>query len=208
MSTVNVRHCNRWSCPEILAYFSNTKPLIKEINPIIWWPVFLQSLWPWTQYRTDSHRMSRVRMFSSKEVNVVGVNVRWSDRRFALERVPLHAQCSTYTTHTLMDDVSRLACLCLCSTLLSVSRRANRRAVSHKYFQSPLWKRVVMGNDVRYSTPASVGQTKPRRNSTTQSRMCTGKDTRGYLSARSSTRKTDFYWSRDSQPAMYVSWRT
>ncbi len=87
-----------------------------------------------------------------------------------------------------MDDVSRLACLCLCSTLLSVSRRANRRAVSHKYFQSTRWKRFVMGNDVLYSTPASVGQTKPGRNSTTQSRMCSGKDTRGYLSARSSTR--------------------
>jgi hypothetical protein len=71
---------------------------------------------------------------------------------------------------------------------VSISFLAKRRAVSHKPFQSPRWKRLAL-EMICLTLPRRVdGQSKAGRNCATQSKMCAAKESRGYLSARSSTR--------------------
>ena len=124
---------------------------------------------------------------------------------FALQRAPRRAQCSAYTTRACID-VSCLARLCLRLALVSVSRRAKRRhsacrahmwhsaclrhmwAVSHKHFHCTRWKRLAL-EMICLTLPRQMhGLSNAGRNCGTTSRMCAAKESRGYLSARSSTR--------------------
>ncbi len=102
---------------------------------------------------------------------------------------PSHTVFHIYYSHLNRWRITP-AWLCLCFTLLSVSRSANHRTVSHKYFQSPRWKRFGLEMICLTLTRRVPGQTNAGRNCTTQSRMYTAKDSCGYLlslSARSST---------------------
>ncbi len=136
--------------------------------------------------------MSRFCMLCSKKCYVTGVSIGYRVRCYSLvrplvlERAPRRAQCSAYTTRAWIDDVSHLARLCL--PLVSVSRRAKRRAVFHKPFPSPRWKRLSL-EMICLTLPRWVhGQSNAGRNCATQSKMCAAKESRAYLSARSSTR--------------------
>jgi hypothetical protein len=103
----------------------------------------------------------------------------------ALERAPRRAQCSAYTTRAWID-VSRLARLCLRLALVSVSRRAKR-----SFPQTlPLLTLEALGvrDNLSYSTTANAWAEQRRRTCATTSRMCAAKESRGSLSARSSTR--------------------
>jgi hypothetical protein len=73
----------------------------------------------------------------------------------SLDRAPFHTQCSAYTSRVRIVDVSRLARLSLRLLLVSISFLTKSRAVSHKPFQSPRWKRFGAGDDLSYSDTAS-----------------------------------------------------
>ena len=103
------------------------------------------------------------------------------------ESVPHLAQCSVYTTRVWMD-VLHLVRVWLHLAMLSISFLAKCNAVSHRPFHSPRWKRLTLDTicltlSRRLHDISSVG-----RNWATTSRMCTAKESRGYLSARSKTR--------------------
>ncbi len=68
-----------------------------------------------------------------------------------LDKAPFRAQCSAYTTRARIDDVSRVARFYLRLLLVSISFLAKRRAVSHKPFQSPHWKRLALEMIFLYS---------------------------------------------------------
>jgi hypothetical protein len=99
------------------------------------------------------------------------------------ERAPLRARCSAYTTLVWIEDVSRLARLCLRLTVVSVSLYAKRKAVSHKPFQSPYWKCSAL--EIIYRT-RSHGQQRGKELRNAILNVCIW----GYLSATSRTRCT------------------
>jgi hypothetical protein len=84
--------------------------------------------------------------------------------------------------------VSRLARLCLRLALVSVSRRTKRRGGFPQALPHYMLKRLAL-EMICLTLPRRVhGQSNAGRNCASQSKMCSAKESRGYLSARSSTR--------------------
>ncbi len=174
MSTIYIRNSHRWVCSKILAYFGDTKPLIKKLYPHRI-PIRMSGLWMLARRRS---------MLVGSAVGIEVDVISW----LSLDRVPFLTQFSVYTTRSRIDDVSRLARLCLRLLLVSISFRAKHRAVSHKPFQSPHWKSFTLEMICLTLSRRVHGQSNAGINYGTQSKICAGKESRGYLSSRSSIR--------------------
>ena len=122
-------------------------------------------------------------MFRGSELGRRSEVIAW----LALESAPRRAQCSAYTTLPCILCFL-LGCVWLRLAMLSVSFRAKRTAVSHRPFHSPRWNLLAL-DTICLTLPRRLhGISSAGRNCATTSRMCAAKESRGYLSARSSTR--------------------
>ncbi len=126
--------------------------------------------------------MSGLWMLGSKQMYVIGVSVRLKSRCYSLisfrqGSLPRTMFCVYHSS----PNRWRITCSAVTLTLIvSVN--------FFPHFQSPRWKRLAL-EMICLTLPRRVdGHSKAGRNCATQSKTCAAKESRGYLSARSSTR--------------------
>ena len=163
--------------------------------------------------------MKSINIRHSQKVYVTGVNIGNRVRCYSL--ISLREISPPYTMFRVFySSLDRwrvtFTRVFLRLALVSVSHRPERRAVSHKPFQSPHWKCLALEMIcLTLSRRVVHGESNVGRNWATESKMCGGKESRGYLScsARSGTRCIlTVNWSTVSTfcitAAMWKSWRS